>query len=211
MSSSSAITIAPARIGAIARLPATSSPTQQKDHTDTGTRPGQDAYDHVELVGATRQKISQEASKAEPLTRTYPAGKDGTESRHPIREGCHHAEVSAAAPECPEATRMLLGARPQNASIGRNHLGRDQIVDDRAVRTARQPNSATKGQPTRALKYCYFRRPQVQSRDVLLPLRVNPRTRSPANEGHTTSGVVMLTAVRPARSDHHAARCGRGA
>jgi hypothetical protein len=62
-------------------------------------------------------------------------------------EGGHHAEVAAAAAQRPEQVRVLRLAGGQEAAVGGDHVGRQQVVAGQAVRPGEVADAAAQGEP----------------------------------------------------------------
>ncbi len=57
------------------------------------------------------------------------------------------AEVAAAASQRPEQIRMVVGGRADDAALGDDHLGSQQIVDDEPVFAHEEADAAAEGDP----------------------------------------------------------------
>jgi hypothetical protein len=53
---------------------------------------------------------------------------DRADRIEPIDERGHHPKIAASASDRPEEIRVLGRARPQQVTIGGDHIGRDEIV-----------------------------------------------------------------------------------
>jgi hypothetical protein len=64
-----------------------------------------------------------------------------------IFEGCDDSEIAASTAQAPEEVRVLRGAGGQEATVGRDHIGRDEIVDGQAVLAGEPAEAAPEGEP----------------------------------------------------------------
>ena len=83
--------------------------------------------------GALRHEVAVDAQGILRLLQwvEYRPGEDRAHRVRPELEGRHDAEVAAAAAQCPEQVRVLLGAGGEEATVGGHDVGRDQVVAGR--------------------------------------------------------------------------------
>ena len=60
---------------------------------------------------------------------------------YPELEARNHAEVAAAAPDRPEQLGILVSGRPQDATVGEDHLGRHEVVDGQSKLSGQPPHA----------------------------------------------------------------------
>ena len=63
-----------------------------------------------------------------------------------ILEGGHYAEITAAAAQAPKEVLVLRRAGRQDATVGSDHISRDEIVDRKAVLAGQPSKAATEGE-----------------------------------------------------------------
>ncbi|CAH0307982.1 hypothetical protein SRABI128_04405 [Microbacterium sp. Bi128] len=75
------------------------------------------------------------------------AGVDHVHGVHPVLERRHDAEVPAAAAQRPEQVLVLAFAGGKEFSLGRDDVGREEVVAAEAILAAQVSNAAAEGQP----------------------------------------------------------------
>src|SRR5215212_7441065 len=74
-------------------------------------------------------------------------GVDGAYGVPPEQEGGYYAEVAPSAPYSPEEVLVFLFAGLDEATIGQDHVGFEQVVDGKAELTAEVAVAAAQGEP----------------------------------------------------------------
>ncbi len=95
----------------------------------------------LRLVGQRGAEIPVEAQHRGRLIQRveHHAAQNLADRVELILEGRHDAEIAAAAAQRPEQVGILLGACLPQLAIGRDHLGRYQVVDRQAMLSPSQP------------------------------------------------------------------------
>ena len=107
----------------------------------------------------------------------HAAEDDRADRMQPELERRHHAEVAAAAAQCPKEVRVLAGARRADVSVGVHELGGDEVVARETVCAGEPAESAAEREAcdARARDQTAGSR---ESEHLRLPVQLAPRDAS---------------------------------
>ena len=111
---------------------------------------GAEPDDGAELVGRFGDEVPVEAQHVggilgRPEDRSGHHGRADGVQREPERGD--DAEVAAAAAQRPEQVGVFVGGRPDDAALGGDHLGGQQVVDGEPVLAHEKADAATEREP----------------------------------------------------------------
>src|SRR5207248_1245049 len=133
-----------------------------------------------------------------------PAAQHGDEGMSPVLEGGDHAEVAAAAADCPEQVGALVLARGRHLCRRQHDLRGEQVVDCQAV-LSHQPSDAAPEREAGDTGRRYHATGRGEAEHgggaVVLP------PRDAALCSHGTVERVDMDALHPGQVDHEAALC----
>jgi len=106
--------------------------------------------DGAELVGNLGNEVPVEAQHVGGVVgrpEDRPGHHGRAEGMQRELERGDDAEVAAAASQRPEQVGVLVGGRPDDADLGGDHLGGEQVVDGEPVLAREEADAAAEGEP----------------------------------------------------------------
>ena len=111
---------------------------------------GAEPHDGAELVGRFGDEVPVEAQHVGGVVgrpEDGPGHHGRAEGMQSEPERGDNAEVAAAASQRPEQIGVFVGGRQEDAALGGDHLGGEEVVDDEPVLAHEEADAAAEGEP----------------------------------------------------------------